>query len=365
MDSEVVVLGAGTAGIAAALTLGRRARRVTVVDYPRTRQPLGEVLPPGGRFQLEALGLVPIPASDRHRASWTRRSAWGTAKLAVHDLTFHPGGCAWHLEREAFEADLSANCRRVDGVSFLATRSRPGVLRANDGWRVEVGGGGTVRARFLVDATGRSSVVARQLGRAPRRRDRLVALTRLVDLDDHAEQDLLVESRSVGWWYLSPLPARGAVAALLTRPELLPRGQASRSAFWDRELRDTVHIKPRIRLSAAAAIQTAPAAAEHLPEPYGKDWIAVGDAAAAFDPLSSMGLAHALETGRLAAFAVDAALAGEHRLLAAYGRAVQRRVDEHDRRRHSYYALEQRWPTAPFWAPFATAANDPTWRTAA
>src|SRR5436190_5494193 len=46
---------------------------------------------------------------------------------------------------------------------------------------------------------------------------------------------------------------------------------------------------------------------------FGEGWVAVGDAAQSYDPLSSQGLRYALESGIRAAFAVDAALDGDHR----------------------------------------------------
>jgi hypothetical protein len=63
-----------------------------------------------------------------------------------------------------------------------------------------------------------------------------------------------------------------------------------------------------------------------------------------------MGLAHGLESGRLGGLAVDAALAGESRLVAAYERVVTRRVDESEILRQRYYAAESRWSENPFWA---------------
>jgi flavin-dependent dehydrogenase len=81
----------------------------------------------------------------------------------------------------------------------------------------------------------------------------------------------------------------------------------------------------------------------------GDGWIAAGDAAAAYDPLSSHGIGSALAGGRQAADAVAAHLDGDgaaftnyrERLLAEYARYLWTR--------DGYYRDERRWSGAPFW----------------
>ena len=180
--------------------------------------------------------------------------------------------------------------------------------------------------------------------------DRLVALLGLVDATARGPEDLTVEARPGGWWYTAPVPGGHAIAAFLTDADLVPRGRDAQQEFWTQELRTTEHVGPRLPHGVSVPVRAVPAGTEHPSAVYGANWVAIGDASASFDPLSSLGLAHALETGRLAALAIDAALTGERRPLAAYARFVRRRADEHDIVRRAYYAMERRWAAAPFWA---------------
>src|SRR5207244_3275274 len=82
----------------------------------------------------------------------------------------------------------------------------------------------------------------------------------------------------------------------------------------------------------------------------GEGWLAVGDAACSFDPLSSLGLCNALESGRLAALAIDRAMRGDSSALSSYGATLKIRFDEFERLRLAYYAVERRWPASQFWA---------------
>jgi flavin-dependent dehydrogenase len=351
VDVEVLVLGGGPAGAVAALTLARRNRHVLLADRRlASRQSVGEVLPPAGRALLQALGGDALFVAARHRQGWCRQAAWGGAALSAQDLSFHPYGCAWHLDREAFDADLLETARQA-GVAYMPdARLRHAASRPKGGWSISLGRSQEIAAAFVIDATGRASAFARRQGVMRSRVDRLVALLGRVDLTSRTAEDFTMEARPGGWWYMAPLPGGHAIAGYLTDADLVPPGREAQQDFWTNELRRTEHVGGRLPCGISVPVRAVPASTERSNAVYGESWIAVGDAAGSFDPLSSLGLTHAMETGRLAALAVDAAVAGERRLLAAYARFVRRRADEHDIVRRAYYAMERRWPTAPFWA---------------
>ena len=58
-DAEVIIVGSGILGSAMAATLGKEGRKVVVVerDMKQPDRIVGELLQPGGRRALEALGL--------------------------------------------------------------------------------------------------------------------------------------------------------------------------------------------------------------------------------------------------------------------------------------------------------------------
>src|SRR6185369_1865372 len=81
----------------------------------------------------------------------------------------------------------------------------------------------------------------------------------------------------------------------------------------------------------------------------GDRWLAVGDAACTFDPLSSQGVMKALRSGIDAAEAIRRHLSGDARALSVYADRVATAYDDYLDTRSAYYAMEQRWPDAPFW----------------
>ena len=111
---------------------------------------------------------------------------------------------------------------------------------------------------------------------------------------------------------------------------------------------ETLHIARCAGQSAMTARPAAyPAETALAARLAGDDWLAVGDAAASFDPLSSQGLATAVLMGSRAGDAIahsDRATAIE-----AWAEAYAMLVAEHADLRTHYARLERRWPNSAFW----------------
>jgi flavin-dependent dehydrogenase len=81
----------------------------------------------------------------------------------------------------------------------------------------------------------------------------------------------------------------------------------------------------------------------------GSGWMAVGDAASAYDPISSAGIYKALSDGLRSAAAITNHLNGASDAFAAYKASVVEGFIEYLQNRNYYYNLEKRWPSSPFW----------------
>jgi flavin-dependent dehydrogenase len=91
--------------------------------------------------------------------------------------------------------------------------------------------------------------------------------------------------------------------------------------------------------------------------PVGRDWIAVGDAALAFDPLASQGLFNALHTGLAGAEAAHRHLAGDSGALPSYAEELRQVSEVYDAHRAAWYGIERRWRDRPFWQRREQAAR--------
>jgi flavin-dependent dehydrogenase len=321
---DAFVAGGGPAGAAAALTLARAGRRVALADRARARFKIGESLPGGVRPILRDLGVWEAFVADGHLPSFANRAVWGDDAPVDTDFIHDPNGHGWHVDRGRFET-LLLDAARDAGVELIEE---------------------SVPARMVIDATGRRAAIARSFGARRHRTDRLVAVYATFRTDD-VDSRTLIEARPDGWWYTSLVPGNRRVAAFLTDAELMPRDLRSAGGFL-------AAASTTAQVGVAGPLElgpsTAPAHSAWLDPPCGDGWLAVGDAALAFDPLSSQGMLTALYGGLVAGQAVDAALAGDATAIPAYRDRLTSIRQAYERNRLAAYRLEPRWPDRPFWA---------------
>ena len=355
---DVLVVGAGVAGMATALGLKDLSpdRAVTLLDAGVRQRPLhDEVLAESARTVLQSWrrSWQDVLAQDARTTGGGTLSAWDGPELrrgAPLDVAGR------HVDKPAL-AELLAEtaCRRGVTLARPARLVDVDASPADGGWNVEVEiGGRTSRsaARFLVDASGHQAYLARRLGAKKVRFDRLVgAFVVFPEGRPKTNWDLLVEACREGFWYVARRRrAGGVVAAFMSDADLAREMRVGDRETW-------------LRLFAAGKVSDCVETLGHdigppsiraldshrLDRVMGPRWLAVGDAAATGDLLAADGITQALESGQRAASAIVDDLAGRRTGLHRYQRIVQQRFEQRLDQRRKLYALERRFPTSPFW----------------
>lgn len=353
---DVAIAGGGPGGCAAALALRAHAPGLSVALVEASAyggERVGETLAPPAAEVLEHLGVWDAFCAQNHHPAYGTAAAWGSPVPHENEFLFRVRQVGWHLDRGAFDGML-ADQAEARGVRVLRRTRVADAERQASGWRLTLSSGEELRARFLVDATGAGSALARRRGGARLRvRDRLAGFVRFFRQPPGAgAPHTLVEAFADGWWYTAPLPDGRRVVACMTDTDIARGLRLDDDAAWHALLRQT---GPRVSETMADAVPDgAPvvraARCGRLSAAAGEDWIAVGDAASTFDPLSSQGMLKAMRSGIFAAYAAGDLLSrGDDGGMHRYRAFVEREFNGFLRSRARYYADERRWPGREFW----------------
>jgi flavin-dependent dehydrogenase len=355
---NVVIVGGGPAGAVAALVLARRGISVTVLESRAApERKAGECLPPSLTPLLRHLGLEHFLRQDGHLRSLGNRFIWGSPHPGERPFLTGTHGDGWHVDRLAFETRLAERAHAA-GAEWRWGSRITYWERAGDRWRLDSQDGGTLEADFVVDATGRAAHLARRLGAKRVRFDRLVGASALLrsttpDVDTYT----LIEAVHNGWWY-SALLADGRLAvAFMTDGDLLDRHA------WPSLLAQTEATRARVEdhgYKLDEDLRVRPAETSRLDTIAGAGWLALGDAAAAYDPLSSYGIGSAMGSGFYGGHAIADLLAGHSEARVAYLDVMQNAYGACLDLQAKHYAMEERWPEAPFWARRRDRMQKPT-----
>ncbi len=165
-DTDVLVVGGGPAGSAAARVLAASGRSVTIVDkaeFPRDKC-CGDGLTTLALRELEAIAFDPmtVPSWTRVDAAWLRSPSGREVCLPLRGRgQFAAVTPRIELDNALVEHALAAGATLLAGCGFVD------VIAAGDGHVVvAVDGVGPIRARFVLAADGMWSPVRKALGLA-------------------------------------------------------------------------------------------------------------------------------------------------------------------------------------------------------
>lgn len=293
---------------------------------------------PSAKQLLSELGVWDAFRAAGHLPCYGNASAWGSDTLRYTDFIRSPWGHGWHLDRARFDAMLrDAACDA--GATILRNARFVNAHRDRGRWRVQLADS-ALHCDWLVDCGGRTAPVARANGVARTYDDALVAIYARFEAEG-SDSLTLVESASDGWWHTALLPGGERIATFFT--DTIPPDARTACGFASL-VDETLHVRERLAGAAIAGVPRAvDARSGRLEQLRGERWLAAGDAAIAFDPLSAQGILSAMYEGKKAAEAIleNDLPRYEERLETIYARFLAQR--------NAYYASERRWQDRPFW----------------
>lgn len=325
LQTDVLVIGAGPAGSAAAVALVTKGHRVLCLErghFPR--QVVGESLLPRSNDLLAQLGL--LPAIER-RGYMVKKGALFLRGSQRERFAFADGlegdlPTTFQVPRDDFDQTLATEARRqgVDvrfgqDVLTVAFDAEGATAQVQDTWRDQPF---SVRARWVLDCSGYGRVLARllELNEPTGLPNRVACFTHFegdIRPPVDVEGDIWVCCHpDNGWLWLIPF-ANGRTSV----------GMVCDPTHWD-----TLPGTPLERL--LAQLKRDPNAAQRLSRAlpvlppqvikeystknvrlHGQRWAVAGNAGDFLDPVFSSGVTLALESATLSAGLVDRQLRGE------------------------------------------------------
>ena len=351
---DVVVVGGGPAGSAAALSLRQQMpeARVAIFDAGRkTRWKPGETLPPTARTLLESLGCWSATVADLALESFGTKSVWGSNVVQERDFLFSMHGNGWRLDRAQFDAMLLQHAQAA-GIHVQHGNTLVGSEERDRQWKLTFSGC-TAESRFVIDATGRAARFALEQGARLETADSLAGVFVLFNNGDNdsRDYDTFIEAQEDGWWYSTSVPGGTLVAAWMSDTDLIRARGLKDAARWHALLAESRQTRERAR---GMRVVTDPmifaAQSQRLTKFAGTGWVAAGDAAMAFDPLSAHGIVKALRSGKIASFVGLDWIRDQRDTHVRYCNLADAEWAQYQSARRAFYTEEQRWPHSLFWA---------------
>lgn len=345
MSHTVAVLGAGPAGLFTALELSQSGHQAVVFEQQSSPTwKVGETLPPEACVALQRLGLGAQIMPQDHLPCYGIVTTWGTEKPVEKDYIFHPLGLGLQLDRACFERGLASAVAKAGCHVRWGTHIRS-LRPTSRGWSVETDASAS-HFDWIIDCTGRRGALASELRGAYWKLDDLVSVVAIGRSRDGSDTDArtFVESSHSGWCYSALTPSGRRVIAYQTDSDLLP-GSAISLEWLLQKLTPMSLIGSLCRacdLSFPEAPRTIQAHSGRYQNASGHRWLAVGDAAMTYDPVSGQGMAKALEAARCAVQAISGHESYQH--------AADQWWHDYLWARRSCYNAEGRWTSSPFWA---------------
>jgi flavin-dependent dehydrogenase len=350
---DVAIIGGGPAGSTAAALLARAGRRVIVFERERfPRFHIGESLLPFSMKAFTRLGLH----EKFLRAGFIKKfggeffsacSSEGTKfyfKDGYRSQTDH----SYQVTRADFDKVLLDHA----GESGAEVREETGVKSvelANEHIDLAITNGESIRARYVIDASGRNSVLGTKFN-IKKTYEHLKKLSIFAHYDgvwraEGIDATLTVLIRGIDrWFWIIPLtPERTSIGVVLDN-ETFRSSKLTPEDFLEQALLEQPVILERMREARrVSGVHVAADFSYRSTKLYGDRWLMAGDAAGFIDPIFSSGVFLAVFSGELAADALHEVLDQPRKvrkLFPRYEKQINRAMDVYLRFVNAWYTKE-------------------------
>jgi geranylgeranyl reductase family protein len=350
---DVAIIGGGPAGSTAAALLARAGRHVIVFErekFPRFH--IGESLLPFSMKAFTRLGLH----EKFERAGFIKKfggeffsacSSEGT-KFYFKDGYRSQTDYSYQVTRADFDkllldhaAESGAEVHEETGVNSVEF--------ANEHVDLAIANGKSIRARYVIDASGRNSILGTKFN-IKKTYEHLKKLSIFAHYEgvwrpEGIDATLTVLVRGIDrWFWIIPLTSERSSIGVVLDSETFRRSKQTPDSFLEQALVEQPVIMRRMHNARrVSGVHVAADFSYRSTKLYGDRWLLAGDAAGFIDPIFSSGVFLAAFSGELAADALHEVLDQPRkakRLFPRYEKRVNRAMDIYLRFVNAWYTKE-------------------------
>lgn len=359
IQTDVLIVGGGPSGASAALSLLNYSKyQVTIIeqsDFNTIR--VGEHV---SASIFDLLNYLKLDKTDFEPhsfiPSYASKAYWGSDKVSTINSVFTTEEGTYQLDREKFDFKLIETAAERGATIYPRTKCLEYEQLMDKSWKVELShltkGKFNIRAKYLVDASGRSANVCRKVGSFSKKYDALIGVGLFLKREASSKKfEQILESVELGWWYAACLPDDRVVITFFSDADIISEHKIHQLNHWKALIQQTKQIKELLKGCQALSdklwvrhAQTQVSDTSSLDR-----FIAIGDAAVSFDPISSMGIGFSISSAIFAAKHITKALKEGISTLDIYQNDLVQNFNQYQQIKSKYYKEEKRWASSKFW----------------
>jgi flavin-dependent dehydrogenase len=318
---DVVVIGGGPAGATSALELARQGIRVAVFEQAtQFSLRVGESLMPRVFDMVNELGLAESMAQVGHYAKFGAAFGFGHDER-LKEIVFtdgFPAGAteAFNVERASFDEMLLKAAESAGAAVFRGSFVNS-IGKLEDGEVEIIVDSKTIKASYLIDASGTKTAVARHLGlRKPipefRKHAYYAHYTGVSRSEGANSGNIVIIMCEEGWFWLIPVDRERTSVGFVVDAAWAKQSGVEPFELLEWAIPRVPQMKSRCEFAKRVTPVAAKADFSYTCKPYaGPGYFLCGDAAIFVDPIFSAGVCLGMETGQRAAKSIISILKGE------------------------------------------------------